>query len=213
MQILLGTTNPSKAKRLQQLLDGYDVTFLTLNDLGITREPPETGKTPEENARLKAAFYGQFADSVVCNDSGLYFDVLPLDHPLQPGLHVRSPRGTRLNDEEMIAYYGGLVHSLGGKVLAYYMDGFAVCHQGRVSSFMESIEVTRHSAFYMVDRPSDRRQPGWPLDSISLNRSTMTYFAETVSERYNADTEQVIVGDYRQRLLQFLTEALGLASR
>lgn len=41
------------------------------------------------------------ADAVICADSGLYFDSLPLDDPRQPGLHVRTPSGTRLGDEQM----------------------------------------------------------------------------------------------------------------
>ena len=58
MRILLGTTNPSKVKRFSDLLKGCDAEFITLNDLVITDEPEENGTTPEENAILKAKFYG-----------------------------------------------------------------------------------------------------------------------------------------------------------
>ncbi len=85
MKVLLGTTNPSKVKRFEELLHGYDIEFCTLNDLGITQEPKETGKNPEENAIIKAKYYGSFFDLVICNDSGLYFDSLPLDDSRQPG--------------------------------------------------------------------------------------------------------------------------------
>ena len=92
-KVLLGTTNPSKIKRFQDLLSDYAVEFYTLRDLHIVDEPEETGKTPEENAVLKAKFYGKYFDRVVCNDSGLYFDELPLENPRQPGLHIRTPQG------------------------------------------------------------------------------------------------------------------------
>ena len=39
MQILLGTTNPSKAGLFQRLLAGTDVSFVMLRDLGVTAEP------------------------------------------------------------------------------------------------------------------------------------------------------------------------------
>ena len=68
MKILIGTTNPSKIKRFEKMLAGYDVTFCTLKDLNITQEPEESGNTPEENAILKAKFYGQYYDYVICND-------------------------------------------------------------------------------------------------------------------------------------------------
>ncbi|MCD8126796.1 MAG: non-canonical purine NTP pyrophosphatase [Clostridiales bacterium] len=115
MDILIGTTNPSKVKRFASLLNGYDVALHTLQELCITEEPEETGSTPEENALQKAAFYGRFSDYVICNDAGLYFDGLPMRDPRQPGLHVRSPQGARLDDEEMITYYSSLIRSLGAR--------------------------------------------------------------------------------------------------
>lgn len=211
MKVLHGTTNPSKIKRFAALLKDYDIEFYTLSDLGIGHEPKETGKNPEENAIIKAKYYGKFFDIVICTDSGLYFDPLPLDDPRQPGLHVRTPHGgIRLNDDEMIAYYSALIHSLGGSVLAYYLDGVAVNNRGRISSYMENSEATKASAFYMVDKPSESRQSGWPLNALSINRNTMTYFTDGGNNRYDSVEENIALGAYRERLIQFLVDALGL---
>ena len=208
MKVLIGTTNPAKVTRFAEFLPDCGIEFLTLKDLNITAEPEEWGSTPEENARIKAAYYGQFCDRVICNDSGLYFDSLPLDDLRQPGLNIRAPQGRRLNDEEMIAYYAELVRSLGGKVLAYYLDGIAVYRQGRIESFLD--EGGRMAAFYMVDEPSPLRHPGWPLDSLSLNRNTGTYFVDKGNNIYDPVEEQIMVGQYRQRVVAFLRLALGL---
>ena len=208
MRVLLGTTNPAKIARFAEFLPDCGVEFITLQDLGITAEPAETGKTPEENARLKAAFYGQFCDRVICNDSGLFFDCLPLDDPRQPGLHIRTPQGVRLEDEEMITYYADLVHSLGGKVLAYYLDGIAVYREGQIESFLD--ERGKLAAFYMVDKPSANRHPGWPLDSISVNKNTMTYFVDHGNNIYDPVEEQIMVGEYRKRVVTFLKHALQI---
>ena len=78
MDVLVGTTNPSKLMHFRELLAGCDARLLSLTDLGITDDPNETGGTPEENARIKAAFYGQYFDRVICNDSGLYLGALGL---------------------------------------------------------------------------------------------------------------------------------------
>ena len=209
-KVLIGTTNPSKMRRFRDLLKEYSVEFYTLQDLGIIDEPEETGTTPEENAILKAKFYGKYFDRVICNDSGLYFDELPLNDPRQPGLHIRTPQGTRLDDEQMISYYASLVHELGGRVLAYYLDGIAVYCYGKITSMMENSDATRASAFYMIDSPSPNRHPGWPLDSISLNRRTMTYFVEQKENETNTTQEQIILGEYRKRLIAFLAKALDL---
>lgn len=211
MKVLIGTTNPSKVNRFEELLYGCDVEFCTLKDLHIKEEPEEKGDTPEENAIIKAKFYGQFFDAVICNDSGLYFDALALDDERQPGLNIRTPDGNkRLDDEEMIQFYSRLIHALGGKTLAYYLDGIAVYNQGKIYSFMENNETTRLSAFYMTDEPSEKRHEGWPLDSLSLNRNTMTYFVGEKNNKCDAVKENIMVGEYRKRLVAFLKEALKL---
>lgn len=102
------------------------------------------------------------------------------------------------------------MYSLGGKVLAYYLDGVAVNKRGMISTFMENSEATRCSAFYLVDQPASGRHPGWPLDSISLNRNTQNYFVEAGSNKYDKAEEQIMLGAYRQRLVRFLVEALDL---
>ena len=60
MKILIGTTNPSKVRRFEEFLEGFGVEFCTLKDLDIKEEPEEKGNTPEENAILKANFYGKY---------------------------------------------------------------------------------------------------------------------------------------------------------
>ena len=208
MKVLIGTTNPSKVTRFAEFLPDCGIEFLTLKDLGITAEPDETGRNPEENARIKAAFYGKFCDRVICNDSGLYFDSIPMDDPRQPGLNIRRPKGKRLNDEEMIEYYSSLISELGGKTLAYYIDGIAVYRNGNVMSYLD--EQGKAAAFYMVDQPSPNRHPGWPLDSLSLNRNTLTYCTDHGNNIYDDVEEQIMVGAYRSRVVDFLKQALAI---
>ena len=168
MKVLIGTTNPAKAWYFADMLSDYGLEFLTLLDLQIAEEAEETGRDPEENARQKAAFYGRYFDVVICNDAGLYFDALPLNDPLQPGLHVRTPQGERLDDDAMVEYYTSLVRKLGGKAMAYYLNGFAVYRHGELFSKMEDPAEKRESAFYLLDHAVEARREGWPLDSISI---------------------------------------------
>lgn len=213
MKILIGTTNPSKVERFEEMLKGYDTTFITLKDLDITSEPEEYGKTPVENAEIKAKFYGQYFDYVICNDSGLYIDDLSLDDVRQPGLHVRTPYGERLGDEEMLDYYSKLVESFGGKMLCYYLDGIAVYNRGNIYGFMENSEATKASAFYMVSKIHPLRHPGWPLDSISVNKNTYTYFVEKGNNKYDTTKENIMIGEYRKRLVDFFVTSLSLIRR
>ena len=207
-KVLIGTTNPSKVNRFSKLLAGNDIEFITLKDLEIADEPDEMGKTPEENAIIKAKFYGKYFDVVICNDSGLYFEELDLTDERQPGLNIRTPMGMkRLLDEEMIDYYSKLVVSLGGKVLAYYLDGIAVFNKGKISSFMDAEDSKKIGSFYMIDKASPKRFEGWPLDSLSISKETGKYFvdgSETDSK------ENIIYGEYKKRVTRFLKDAIGV---
>ena len=207
MQILIGTTNPSKVQYFEKVLEGADVTLLTLRDVGVDDEPEENGETPQENAAIKARFYARYAPqgAVICADSGLYLDGLGMDDPRQPGLHVRTPGGcSRLNDEQMIDYYAALAHELGGQVLAYYLDGAAVVAGGTLHTFQETREEACAKAFYLVDTPSVLRREGWPIDSISKEMDGR-YFLEP--ER-PVQVQQTSV--YKPRLRAFLLAALGI---
>ena len=209
MRILLGTTNPSKVKRFSDLLKGYDVEFVTLKDLAITDEPEENGITPEENAILKAKFYGQYFDVVICNDTGLYFEELALDDVRQPGLNVRTPmQMERLTDEEMIDYYSRLIGTLGGKVSAYYLDGIAVYHHGKITSFIDADAAKKTGAFYMIEKASAKRFEGWPLDSLSINKVTDKYFVDVSIE---GSKENIIKDQYAKSIVDFLKKSLQIA--
>lgn len=210
MQILLGTTNPAKVRMFEKWFRGYDVSFVTPKDLNISEEPAETGADPRENARLKAEFYGRYADYVICNDSGLYFAQLPLDDPRQPGLHIRTPQGVRLDDEGMIEYYGGLIRQLGGKVKAFYLDGFALKTPEGVLTYLDTMEAAEAKAFYMVSEAYPVRRPGWPLDSLSLMPDGETPFLQKVKpkEMFKLSTDEKT-----NPWLPFLLDGLGLEKR
>ena len=209
MKILLGTTNPSKVNRFSDLLKECDVEFVTLKDLAITAEPEENGTTPEENAILKAKFYGQYFDVVICNDTGLYFEEFALDDVRQPGLNVRTPmQMERLTDEEMIDYYSRLIGTLGGKVSAYYLDGIAVYHHGEITSFMDEDAAKKTGSFYMIAKASEKRFEGWPLDSLSINKETDKYFVDGSIE---GSKENIIKDQYAKSIVDFLKESLQIA--
>lgn len=200
--ILVGTSNPSKIRFFEQFIEQEDVRLVTPGELGIGESPEENGKTPVENAVLKAAFYGQYAECVICADSGLYFDELPLEDPRQPGLHIRTPGGKRLDDEEMIAYYAELVRSLGGKVTAYYLDGFALRMGEETHTFEATREECRARAFTMTDTPCVYRRPGWPLDSLSYDHDGRAF----LDPQRKQDAQQE--WGFKDRLKAFFREHL-----
>ena len=95
--IVLASNNANKAKEIQMLL-GDQVEIIMQQDLNI--EPtPETGKTFQENACLKATtVYKKTKLPVIGDDSGLEVDCLNS----QPGIHSARFAGEGASDKDNI---------------------------------------------------------------------------------------------------------------
>jgi XTP/dITP diphosphohydrolase len=75
--LLIGSGNAHKAEELATLLSGLPWEVRSLKDFEPVPEPEETGETFEENALLKARYYGEhFGVACVADDSGLCVDAL-----------------------------------------------------------------------------------------------------------------------------------------
>ena len=168
MKLIYGTGNPGKFSMMKEALKELDVELLSLRDLpAVQEEPEETGRTPLENARQKAEFYYSiFKMPVFSCDSGMYIEGLPEEE--QPGVHVRNVGGRRLSDAEMTAYYAGIAHRLGGRCMAEYRN--AIClildENRRYEHYGPDISGVR---FYLVDKPVQQKEEGFPLDPISVD--------------------------------------------
>ena len=55
MKIVFATNNAHKLSEIKSIL-GSSIEIVSLSDIGCTVDIPETGKTLEENARIKAAY-------------------------------------------------------------------------------------------------------------------------------------------------------------
>ena len=77
-ELVIATQNPGKIAELRTLLSGVPVRVLGLDEAGGPfPEPPETGRTFEENAALKARAYAQLTGlACLADDSGLEVDAL-----------------------------------------------------------------------------------------------------------------------------------------
>lgn len=175
MKILYGTTNKAKLQAMRLALETFDIELVGLGD--IDSELPginENGKTPLENAEIKAkAYYEAFHMPVFSCDSGLYFEELQEDE--QPGLRVRRRNGKELTDDEMIQYYASLAKKHGGRITGRYRNAiyFILDEEHHYSSMGMSIAT---EPFILVTEPHPKRVEGFPLDSLSVDIETGKYY-------------------------------------
>jgi len=76
MKLVFATHNENKVKEVQAMLPQH-ISLLSLTDIGCNEDIPETGKTLEENAILKANYITQkFSYPCFADDTGLLVDAL-----------------------------------------------------------------------------------------------------------------------------------------
>jgi len=76
-RLLVATTNAAKLREIRTILGGTAFDLVSLADYPEIPAPEETGRTFEENARLKALYYaGRTGQLTVAEDSGLEIDAL-----------------------------------------------------------------------------------------------------------------------------------------
>jgi XTP/dITP diphosphohydrolase len=96
-RLLVATHSAHKLAELRELLELPGTDLVSLDDLGITDDPDETGETFETNARIKARFGARRTGlPTIADDSGL--DVAALDGG--PGVRTRRYAGPNATDAD-----------------------------------------------------------------------------------------------------------------
>lgn len=189
MKVLFATTNPAKIRKYADKLKEKNIEVLTLKDLSLNIKVEENGKNSLENAKIKAeAYYNASHITTISMDCSLFIEGVPEEK--QPGTHVRRVNGKELTDDEALEHYIKLVKEYGGKLKAKWVYGMAI-YNGK-----EAKQITwDKSEFYFVDLPSEKRNPGYPLDSISIMPDSNKYFVDLTREekdKNNSNEQKVI---------------------
>jgi XTP/dITP diphosphohydrolase len=130
MRLLLATTNPDKVREIRALLDGIPFEIVGLDGYKDVEPPEETGRTFEENARLKALYYcSAIGIPAIAEDSGLVVDALDG----APGVESARFAGTgTLYPEKFKQLYAMLASRGHGSSAARFVCALAVAQEGRI---------------------------------------------------------------------------------
>ena len=183
MKVLFATTNPAKISKYKKALEAKGIELITINDLDINIEVEENGKNAIENAYIKAkTYYDATKITTIGMDNNLFIEELPEEK--QPGTHVRRVNGKVLDDEEMIEYYSNLAKEYGGRLTAKWVYGMVIYNGKETKEYTWS-----KSNFYLIDKPCKKRNPGYPLDSISIIPESNKYFLEMDKNEYKQEKD------------------------
>ena len=188
MKVLFATTNPAKVNKYKEELKKNNIDLITIKDLNIEIDVEENGKNAIENAYIKAKAYYEATKIVTIGmDNNLFIEELPEEK--QPGTHVRRVNGKYLDDDEMIEHYTNLVKENGGRLTAKWIYGMVIYNGKQAKEYTWSKEH-----FYFIDKPSEKRNPGYPLDSISIIPEYNKYLVELTEEERKYNKKEDIDG-------------------
>lgn len=179
MDVLFATHNKSKLNYYKKELECLGVNVLSLDDLSIDYDVNEESLDTRENALKKATEYYKIAKiPTISVDDGLIFDNVP--DKLQPGPYVRRIDGVNAStDEELLMHYSNIVKDYGvnGKLNGKWVKGIAVVKsEDDISSLSFNVEKI------FVDKISDKRHEGYPLDSMSITPYFNKYTVDLTEE-------------------------------
>lgn len=200
MKVLFATTNQAKILKYREALEKKGIELLALQDLDFKLDIVESGKDALENAYIKAkAYYDATGLPTIGMDNTLFIEELAMDK--QPGTYVRRVNGKELNDDEMILYYSNLVKENGGRLTAKWVYGMVVCTKNGTHEYS-----WHKDKFYFVSSPSNIRNPGYPLDSISILPEYNKYFVELNEEEKMAYKKKDNIDDVVLFILKSVSE-------
>ena len=191
--ILIATHNQAKLSELKlglQNLKKLGIKIVSLRDLRIKDEPPETGKTFQENAEIKARFYGDLTKlPVIADDGGLVIPYLNNG----PGVKSRRWLGRESTDEELIQHT--LVHLKGVKKAdrTAYLET-CICFYSPVSSNPQGSRNPEGSVIiceqekikgFIAAKPSPRRIDGFPYRALFIVSKFNKYYDDLTEKEHN----------------------------
>lgn len=159
--IVYATTNPGKFAEVKKIFKHHGLEIKSPSDYGVKVEVEETGKTLEENAKLKAeAFLDLLPEDIIVigDDTGVEIDALGGE----PGIKVRRWKGYPMSDEEIINYCLERMENVPlGERGAQFRTVLAVAKKGEVTQFFDGVLKGE-----ILMKPINKRREGmpfWPL--------------------------------------------------
>jgi XTP/dITP diphosphohydrolase len=159
VDIVLGTTNPAKARFLAWLIEGLGLSYRTAEGLGPP--PPETGASLVENARLKAQHWSRRTNGLaIASDGGLHIPAL--GRRWSP-LHTHRFAGPEASDADRARALLDLMRDLRGQErCAYFVEVVALADRGQLlAEWQAQGEPCR-----VIEALPEQTAPGFWADSL-----------------------------------------------
>jgi XTP/dITP diphosphohydrolase len=197
MELVFASANKNKIREIRQILPPH-YTLLGLEDIGITEEIPEPGKTIKENSFLKADYVVRKLKQqgrnipVFADDSGLEVTALNGEPGVNSAYYAGLPRNDEANNQK-------LLKELSDKTdrNARFVTVITLIMNEEVHSFEGEV---KGSIAHELSGKS-----GFGYDPLFIPEGAQKTFAEFTAEEKNAISHR---GRAVRKLMEFLSQIL-----
>ena len=188
-KILIASTNPGKITEIKiglHELKKQGIKILTLTDVGVEKDPEETGKTFQENAVLKARYYGTLTNlPTIADDGGLIIPFLNNE----PGIKSKRWMEREATDLELI---GHTLHNLRGctgkKRIAYLQTCLCFYDPRTEQTLTEQEKIKGH----ISEKASNRPTNGYPYRALFIVEKYNKYYDQLTEDEHHEVNHRLI---------------------
>ena len=176
-KLLFFSNNKNKITEVKKIFNQCNLELISLNDLNISGEPEETGKTFEENAKIKSD-YGFNKTGMPCfaDDSGICIESLNW----KPGVHSKKFINKFKNEKACFKKIFQSIKS-NGKKKAYFKTSISLTINKNQNVIFNGIVEGRISG-------ESRGRYGFGYDPIFIPKNKNQTFGEMMpSKKYKID--------------------------
>jgi len=182
-KLVIGSTNPGKIRDIFSTLSPpqeVNIQLLSLADFDIIDDPEETGKTFEENAKLKAKYYGKKTSlPTLADDGGLVIPALNGE----PGVHSRRWIGRKANDQELIDYCLLRMKDIPEKDRTAYLEVYVTVYDPKKDTFIGTKESIKGR---ITTKVSQNVTKGYPYRALFIVDKYNKYYDELSAAQHKA---------------------------
>lgn len=175
-KILIATRNRGKFNGLKEGLEGLPFQFVSLEDEGIEGDVVETGETYEENAILKAEYFGKIAGlTTLSDDSGIVVDALANE------LGVKTRRwgaGHEASDQEWLDFFLKRMEREQNRNAEF------ICVVALWQPTQKTITFKGENRGVILAQPMTKIERGIPLSSVFLPEGQTKVYAGLSKEEF-----------------------------
>ncbi|MEK7097048.1 MAG: non-canonical purine NTP pyrophosphatase [Patescibacteria group bacterium] len=188
-KILIATHNQGKLEELKMGLGELEkkgIKIFTLTDVGVEKDPEETGKTFQENAVLKARYYGTLTNlPTIADDGGLIIPFLNNE----PGIKSKRWMEREATDLELI---GHTLHNLRGctgkKRIAYLQTCLCFYDPRTEQTLTEQEKIKGH----ISEKASNRPTNGYPYRALFIVEKYNKYYDQLTEDEHHEVNHRLI---------------------